>query len=299
MREALLGKLALVLSRATPGELAAIYRFATGEAFPELREAVPGSEPKQFSAGQTSPLCTSAAPPPKAEIAVPLRYSLCRKPACWVLCFNGNYAYLKHEIGLDYVSYLLRHPNEAVAGAALFSKFHRQSAEASGITALLLPDTGELVELSDDATLSEESLDKDTESVLAVHRAKAQECRETLHDPDASPSDKKFAGEQLRQIIAFLRSEKRTARDPNARAARRVRRSIQRLCDNLAPEEPGATAPDPVAREFAAYIAQHILGPIRRYTVPKKGANVRVARGELAGQLLFECPPGHCWSVRP
>jgi hypothetical protein len=32
MREALLGKLVLVLSRATPEELAAIYHFATGEA---------------------------------------------------------------------------------------------------------------------------------------------------------------------------------------------------------------------------------------------------------------------------
>ena len=31
MREVLLGKLVMVLSRATPEELAAIYRFATGE----------------------------------------------------------------------------------------------------------------------------------------------------------------------------------------------------------------------------------------------------------------------------
>jgi hypothetical protein len=31
MREALLGKLVMVLSRATPEELAAVYHFATGE----------------------------------------------------------------------------------------------------------------------------------------------------------------------------------------------------------------------------------------------------------------------------
>jgi hypothetical protein len=61
--------------------------------------------------------------------------------------------YLKHEIGLHYVSYLLHHPNEAVSGATLFSKFHRQSAKASGITALALPDTGEFPEHSDDATV--------------------------------------------------------------------------------------------------------------------------------------------------
>jgi hypothetical protein len=38
MRDALLGKLVMVLSRATPEELAAIYRFATGE--PLEREGV-------------------------------------------------------------------------------------------------------------------------------------------------------------------------------------------------------------------------------------------------------------------
>jgi hypothetical protein len=38
MREALLGKLVMVLSRATPEELRAIYRFATGEGNRELRE---------------------------------------------------------------------------------------------------------------------------------------------------------------------------------------------------------------------------------------------------------------------
>ena len=63
-------------------------------------------------------------------------------------------------------------------------------------------------------------------------------------------------------------------------------------------QERGHTAPDPVAREFAGYIGQHILVPSRRYTVARKGANVRVARGELAGHLFFERPPGHGWAVR-
>ena len=214
-----------------------------------------------------------------------------------MLFFKDGRAYLKHEIGLQYVSYLLRHRNEAVSGATLFSKFHLQSPKSPGITSLVLSDTGEFTDLSDDTTLSQENLDKDTDRVLAAHREKAEEFRETLQDPDASPSDKEFAREQLRQIIAFLGTEKSITQDPNTCAGKRVRKAIQRLCDNLARQEPGATAPDPVAREFAGYIVQHILGPSRRYTVAKKGANVRVARGELAGQLIFECPPGHCWSV--
>jgi hypothetical protein len=233
------------------------------------------------------------------ETADPFRYSLCREAGCWVLFFKSNYAYLKHEVGLHYVNCLLHHPNKAISGATLFSKFHLQSAKTSGITALPLPDAGEFTDLPDDTTISEENLDKDTERVLAAHREKAQEFRETLQNPDALPSDKEFAREQLQQIIDFLGTEKSITQDPNTCAAKRVRKSIQRLCDNLAPQEPGPTAPDPVAREFAGYIAQHILGPSRRYTVAKKGANVRVARGELAGQLTFECPTGHCWSVRP
>jgi len=50
MREALLGKLVLVLSRATPEELAAIYRFVTGEPLPEPQQEAPSSLPKQVAA---------------------------------------------------------------------------------------------------------------------------------------------------------------------------------------------------------------------------------------------------------
>jgi hypothetical protein len=127
---------------------------------------------------------------------------------------------------------------------------------------------------------------------------KAQELRETLQDPAASASDKEFARRELRQIIHFLATQKKTSQDPNTRAVKRVHKSIQRLCDHLARQEPGQTAPHPVAREFAGYIAEHILVPSRRYTVARRGANVRVARGELARHLVFECPPGHRWAVR-
>ena len=140
------------------------------------------------------------------------------------------------------MSYLLRQPNEAVSGATLFSKFHLQSAKTSGITSLALSDTGEFTDLSDDTTLSQENLDKDTDRVLAAHREKAEEFRETLQNPDALPSDKEFAREQLRQIIAFLGTEKSITQDPNTCAGKRVRKAIQRLCDNLARQEPGATA---------------------------------------------------------
>jgi hypothetical protein len=252
---------------------------------------------KRAPAAQTNP--TAEPSRPTVELPAPSRYSLCREPACWVLVYEGHRVHLKHEMGLHYVSYLLRHPNQALSGATLFSKFHPQSPATSGITQLALPDAGELIDLPDDATLSEENLDQDTQRILAAHKEKAQEFREILQDQAASAADRKFAQERLREIIHFLATQKSTTRDPNTRAARRVRKSIQRLRDHLAGPEAGQPAPDAVPREFADYIEQHMLVPSRRYTLARKGANVRVARGELAGHLIFECPPGHRWSVRP
>jgi hypothetical protein len=281
MRESLPTRLLLMLAEATPGKLAAVERFLKGG-------PLPGGLAPANEAGVVAPV----------ETPDPLCYTLRREPACWVLVFQGRSAYLKYEIGLEYVACLLSHPDRGVSGATLFSKFHPQSPKASGITHLVSPDGGEITDLPDDATPSEENLDKDTERILEAHREKAQEFREILQDPAASDSDKEFARRELREIIGFLATQKKTNQDPNTRAVKRVHKSIQRLCDNLARQEPGHTAPDPVAREFGGYIAQHILVPSRRYTVARKGANVHVARGELAGHLVFECPPGHRWSVR-
>src|ERR1035437_2652820 len=85
------------------------------------------------------PITTPPQPLPlTVETPDPSCYSLCREPACWVLVLEGKRAHLKHEIGLHYVNYLMHHPNQAVSGATLFSKFHLQSPETSGITHLAL-----------------------------------------------------------------------------------------------------------------------------------------------------------------
>ena len=76
-----------------------------------------------------------------------------------------------------------------------------------------------------------------------------------------------------------------------------MHRSITRRCEHLTQPTGAEGRPDPVAAAFAEYIEQHILQPSRRYTRARPGANVRLARGELAGRLVFECPPGDRWSV--
>jgi len=55
-REALLGMLVLVLSRATLEELAAVYRFATGERLPEPQQGSPGPLPGRAVAEGSSPV---------------------------------------------------------------------------------------------------------------------------------------------------------------------------------------------------------------------------------------------------
>ena len=144
MRETLLGKLVLVLSRATPEDLAAIYRFATGEPLgseecrvrsAELKRGQadgsswagtrtgPASRPELGSARPASRRSFAASSAATAEAPDPLSFTLRREPACWVLVFKGQRAYLKYELGLAYVAYLLSHPGEHVPSATLFSKF--------------------------------------------------------------------------------------------------------------------------------------------------------------------------------
>ena len=113
MRETLLGKLVLVLSRATPEKLAAFYRFATGE----------GLSGAMLDAG-----CSMLVD--RAGTGHLLQHSLRREAGCWVLSLKGNCAYPKHEIGLSYVARLLARPSESLASASLFAEFstgHRQT----------------------------------------------------------------------------------------------------------------------------------------------------------------------------
>jgi hypothetical protein len=143
MRESLPTKLLLMLAEATPDMLAAVERFLQGE--PLQRAFAPANE-----AGVAEPV----------ETPDPLCYTLRREPACWVLVFQGRRAYLKYEIGLAYVAYLLSHPDQRVSGTTLFSKFHPQSPKASGISHLVSPDGGEITDLPDDARRSMSRWDK-------------------------------------------------------------------------------------------------------------------------------------------
>jgi hypothetical protein len=105
MREALLGKLVLLLSRATPEQLAAFYHFATGQPWPESQEAIARALPEPVLAGGPSPAGTQSGP----------AYVFRRVGRRWeVVCGGGRAFRLRNTLGTRYLDYLLHEPNEPI-----------------------------------------------------------------------------------------------------------------------------------------------------------------------------------------
>jgi hypothetical protein len=102
MREALLGKLVLLLSGKTPEELAVIYRFATGQPLPESQRGI----------ARTLPEPVLADGPSQGGTVAGSRYGFRKKGDFWEVIFNGGQPfYLADTLGARYLDYLLHHPN--------------------------------------------------------------------------------------------------------------------------------------------------------------------------------------------
>jgi len=105
MRESLLGKLVMVLSRATPEELAAIYRFATGE---PLESAECGVRCAELKRGRAD---GSSAAGAKGGRAYVFRWT----DRHWEVIFACGRAFrLRRTLGARYLDYLLHNPNEPI-----------------------------------------------------------------------------------------------------------------------------------------------------------------------------------------
>jgi hypothetical protein len=126
MRETLLARLVLVLSRATPEELAAVYRFATEEALPG--KGLDGQVP------QVNGECQLAArrglralPVGKGSEAAPSEVDAKVEPAYvfrwtrrdWEVVFGGGRAFhLPSFLGARYLDYHLHRPNQPISAFA-------------------------------------------------------------------------------------------------------------------------------------------------------------------------------------
>jgi hypothetical protein len=106
MREALLGKLLPLLVGASAQQLAAIYRFLTGQSLPHLQAAVADIE--------TMPTAGNGSVPTGARTGS--SYQFHRKGRRWEIVFDGGQPFfLKDTLGIRYLNYLLHHPNEPIS----------------------------------------------------------------------------------------------------------------------------------------------------------------------------------------
>jgi len=250
-------------------------------------------------ANTNSPMKLPAQPPPlSTHTPGPADFTLRRESVCWVLVFKGGNAYLKHEIGLAYSAWLLGHPDEEIASSSLFAKFSASTRKSTTGLELPDPETGEFKPVTDGVGVPVSPIKQEEDEARRQHEALLREYRKAMNDPANTKSERAEARRAYGELRAFLNQHYRSAPDPGRAVTKLVHKSIQRLCDRLREPMPGQKAADPVAVAFADYIEAHILVPSRRYTYAKPGARVRVARGEMAGRLIFECPQHDRWTVR-
>jgi hypothetical protein len=273
MRETFPFKLLQQFLHGTPEQLADITHYFEGQAFPECQ------------------------PSPAPQRSDPHRYALRRGRVCWVLDFKPGSTQLKSEIDLGYVACLFSQPDEPLPSATLFSK--SSGGHRKDLANEELPDreTGLLQPVTVGVGIAQLPPDKDEAKARSAYSAMLREYKETADDLAIPESERLEAQRSYDELLAFLREHYRPAPSPGQAVTKLVHKSIRRLCEHLLQPIPGEKTPDPTAIAFAAYIAEHILLPSRRYTRAKPGARVRIARGELAGRLIFECPPGDRWSV--
>ena len=111
----------MVLSRATPEELTAIYRFATGEPFGSAECGVRNAELKRGRADGSS---TAGAQGGRA-------YKFHWTGRHWEVIFAGGKAFrLRSTLGARYLDYLLHNPNEPIHAFDLEVEVQPEKGEA-------------------------------------------------------------------------------------------------------------------------------------------------------------------------
>lgn len=121
MREALLGKLLLLLAQAPLEQLIAVYRLLTGQPLQEPQRGAPRIVPEPALADNAS------GPDAKRAPAYVFRWT----GRDWKVVFAGGQPfYLPDRLGARYVDYLLHHPNEPISAFDLEVQITPEKAEA-------------------------------------------------------------------------------------------------------------------------------------------------------------------------
>jgi hypothetical protein len=121
MTETLLGKLVMVLSRATPEELGSVYQFATRESPPCAECRARNAELKRSRPDMASET--------RAESRSP--YVFRKSGRHWeVVCCGGRGVRLRNTLGARYLDYLLHAPNQPIRAFDLEVEVQPEKGEA-------------------------------------------------------------------------------------------------------------------------------------------------------------------------
>jgi hypothetical protein len=111
----------MVLSRATPEELAAIYHFATGTPLPDKKPDVPVAPPRYGTGDGPSPEGTEGSG----------AYVFRKVGRHWqVVCGGGRAFRLRNTLGARYLDHLLHAPNEPIHAFDLEVEVQPEKGEA-------------------------------------------------------------------------------------------------------------------------------------------------------------------------
>ncbi len=232
MREALLGKLVLVLSRATPEKLAAVYQFATGESIREFHELA-----RIDKDGRANPSAE------RGDEGKP-KYVFRWTGRDWEVVFGGGRAFhLPNVLGARYLDYHLHRPNQAISAFDLEVAVSPEKGEARA--------TNSIQPESDARALAE----------YREELGRLQERRKELEaagDPDAL----EHLDNEVTALETALTSSDRAA-DTGKRAFDNVRKAVATVRKHL--RQGGREE-----RAFEEHLRSHLsLGHECMYTAPE------------------------------
>lgn len=224
-------------------------------------------------------LATSRTPP----------FSLIRGADCWIVTFEGQSFPVADQMGMDYVSYLLRNPpSEPMHALTLAASAELRPADS--LSTVTDSNTGQQIAVEAGATLQQLNLSRDDQNRLVNLRRRYGSLMKELDDPQLTETERNEAEIELEKVNSEMHSITRTTRDETAKKTDAMRRSIKRLCDKLRSIPSSESTAKPASR-FADFIETQITNPSTRFgrTLRSKQA------GHAAGCFIYEPPPGVVW----
>jgi hypothetical protein len=224
MREALLGKLLLLLVHATLEELRAVYRLLSDQPAPET--AMGAELPEQGSRGEGAEVSSSSC-----------RFGLNKGQGAWALTYEGAQAAFADRAHMDCAVYLLKHPRQPMHPVTLLARVHGQ------------------------APLEQRSSALDDADATRKHLREMERLRAVISDEGASEGERRVAEEALAGLEGSVAEIYHQTIDDAAKTAKGVRQAIRRACESLAEAKDEHGRPHPVLTAFAAHLRTHLLAP--------------------------------------